>query len=73
MGPRYDPGVSKIVTRKKLVGLKVLKQRCFGKKVKRKTPAEAYLEPSRISTMEFFCESNQRLKVVNCFRKNASL
>ena len=31
--------------------------------------SEAYLETSRTSTMDFFCEYSQRLKVVNYFRK----
>ena len=33
------------------------------------TWTEAYLEPSRTSTMEFFCENSWRLKPVNYFRK----
>ena len=38
----------------------------------RGTTLEAYLEPSRRSTMGHFCKNHQRLKVVNNFRKNAS-
>ena len=38
----------------------------------RGTTLEAYLEPSRRSTMEHFCKNNQRLKAVYNFRKNAS-
>ena len=38
----------------------------------RGTTLEAYLEPSRRSTMEHFCKNNQRVKAVNNFRKNAS-
>ena len=30
---------------------------------------EVYLEPSRTSMMEIFCENNYRLNVVNYFRK----
>ena len=33
---------------------------------------EAYLEPSRISRMELFCENSTRLKAVNYFCKKAS-
>ena len=38
----------------------------------RATTLEAYLEPSRRSTMEHFYKNNQRLRAVNNFRKNAS-
>ena len=38
----------------------------------RGTTLEAYLEPSRRSTMEHFCKNNQPLKAVKNFRKNAS-
>ena len=38
----------------------------------RGTTLEAYLEPSRRSTMEHFYKNNQRVKAVNNFRKNAS-
>ena len=38
----------------------------------RGTTLEAYLEPSRRSTIGHFCKNNQRLKAVNNFRKNAS-
>ena len=30
---------------------------------------EAYLDPSRKSTMELFCKNSQRLKTVKYFRK----
>ena len=33
--------------------------------------SETYLEPSRTSTMELFCEASERLKAVNYFRKKA--
>ena len=38
----------------------------------RGTTLEAYLEPSRRSTMEYFCKNNQRVKAANNFRKNTS-
>ena len=37
------------------------------------TTEEAYLEPSRTSTMKLFCKYSERLKAVNYFRKNAPL
>ena len=37
----------------------------------RGTTLEAYLEPSRRSTIEHFCKNNQRVKAVNNFRKSA--
>ena len=33
----------------------------------RRTTLEAYLEPSRRSTMKHFCKNNQRVKAVNNF------
>ena len=38
----------------------------------RGTTLEAYLEPSRRSTMEHFCKNNQRVKTVNNFGKSSS-
>ena len=38
----------------------------------RGTTLEAYLEPSRRSTMEHFCKNNQHVKAINNFRKSAS-
>ena len=35
--------------------------------------SETYLEPSRTSTMELFCENSQRLKAVKDFRKKPPL
>ena len=35
--------------------------------------SEAYLEPSRTSTTDYFCENSQRLKVVNYFCKKSSI
>ena len=32
---------------------------------------ETYLEPSRTSAMDFFCENSQRLKIAIYFRKKA--
>ena len=39
--------------------------------VKFRIQAEAYLEPSRTSTMELFCENSERFKAVNYIRKKA--
>ena len=38
----------------------------------RRTTLEAYLEPSRRSTMEHYCKNNQRVKAVNNFHKSTS-
>ena len=37
----------------------------------RRVIPEMYLEPSRISTTEHFCENSSRLLAVNYFRKKA--
>ena len=55
----------------KVNGIEGSKTELFWLKVKHETPTEAYFEPSKISKMELFCEYNQRLNAVNCFRKKA--
>ena len=37
--------------------------------LKEELKAEAYLEPKQASMMDLICENNERLKVVNYFRK----
>lgn len=56
----------------KVNGIEGSKTELFWLKVKHETSTEAYVEPSTISKMELFCEYNQRLNAVNCFRKKAS-